>query len=131
MSVNIYKIMELLHERRTIQLTDSEEDLYCNHFQRSGMRPTQFKRLMQNAVKRSHHSGSRIAEEGKPTPNTLLLLMNGTVRIQKNNEDIFIVEATKPICFLVSVLVYCEYFSLNEYVRTCVKLRVVVVHSLF
>ena len=97
MAVNIYKIIELLHERRSIHLSDAEEDIYCHHFQRSGMRPTQFKRLMQNSVIRSHKSGALIAEEGKPVPNTLLLLMNGTVRIQKNNEDIYIVDATKPI----------------------------------
>lgn len=76
------------------------------------MRPTQFKRLLQNSVTRSHKSGAHIAEEGKPIPNTLVLLMNGTVRIQKNNEDIFIVDATKPICFLVGKQM-CAFCALN------------------
>lgn len=33
MAVNVYKIIELLHERRTIHLSDAEEDIYCHHFQ--------------------------------------------------------------------------------------------------
>lgn len=100
MAVNIYKIVELLVERRTVRLTEAEEDLYCRHFQRSGMRPTQFQRLMENSVARAHKSGAIIAEEGQEMPKTVVLLTNGTVRIQKNKEDIYVVDASKPICFL-------------------------------
>ncbi|CAE7315752.1 unnamed protein product, partial [Symbiodinium microadriaticum] len=77
-----------------------EEDIYARHFLRSGMRPRQFKRLADNARTVEFQDGEILHREGEPFPSTVRLLYKGSVRIMTNNEEIFIVDSAKPICFL-------------------------------
>jgi hypothetical protein len=98
--VNVYKIVQLLNERREIALSDMEEDLYVTHFMRSGMRPRQFKKLFDKSRRVSFKDGTVLHKEGDPFPDTVRLLYRGLVRIMTHDEEIFTVDSSKPICFL-------------------------------
>ena len=98
--VNAYKILQLLSERRSIQLSEMEEELYARHFLRSGMRPRQFKRLADHARTVEFQDGAVLHWEGEPFPTTVRPLYTGSVRIMIHNEEIYVVDSTKPICFL-------------------------------
>ena len=99
-AVNAYKIVELLNERRQINLSDLEEELYARHFMKSGMRPRQFKRLIDKARIVNFNDGTVLHSEGDPIPQTVRLLYRGTVKILTNSEELFVVDSLKPICFL-------------------------------
>jgi hypothetical protein len=99
-AVNSFKIYQLLMERRAVELEKFDEDIYARHFMRSGMRPRQFKVLRENAVLREFEDGDILHSEGSEAPTTVKLLINGRVQIKANEEEIFTVDAKKPICFL-------------------------------
>lgn len=99
-AVNSFKIYELLMERRAVQFEEKDEDIYARHFMRSGMRPRQFKKLRENAVVKEFENGEILHSEGATAPTTVRLLINGRVQISTNDEEIFTVDAKKPICFL-------------------------------
>jgi hypothetical protein len=100
-AVNSFKIMELLMERKDLTLSPMEEDVYVKHFLKSGMRPRQFKRLMDHASVREFSPGEVIEEEGSLAGHTTVkLLTQGSVTVLKSNEELFVVDAKKAICFL-------------------------------
>lgn len=99
-AVNSYKIYQLLMERRAVDLATEDEEIYVRHFMRSGMRPRQFKKLMEHASLKSFENGTVMHAEGSTAPSTVRLLINGKVQIRSHDEVVFTVDAKKPICFL-------------------------------
>lgn len=98
-SVNLFKINELLRERKLIELSAQEEEIYTVHFLPSGMRPRQFKRLTAEARKREYPLGTVLQKEGE-FPTTVKLLTKGKVRVEIDEEEVYTVNAQEPICFL-------------------------------
>jgi hypothetical protein len=100
LTINTYKILQLWNERQYIEMNDTEEEIYVKHFMKSGMRPKQFKRLINAAKKREFEDGQILHREGAKMPPNVMLLIRGVVKIMTNNEILFTVDADKPACFL-------------------------------
>lgn len=100
-SVNTYKIAEILYCRAGVELSDLEEEVYMRHFVHSGMRPRQFKTLVSHAKTVEYKPGAVVEEEVKfPSVSTVKLLMRGAATVRNKGEEMYTVDAKKPICFL-------------------------------
>jgi hypothetical protein len=62
---NGYNINKLLSERADVKLDDEEKEIYVHHFLSSGIRPKQFKRIMEGGKYRVLLPNTRITEQGK------------------------------------------------------------------
>lgn len=100
-AVNAMKISNILLSRLDTTLTELEEEVYSKHFLPFGMRPRQFKRLLEGSTSRSYEAGSLVESETTfPSKTTVKLLTKGEASVFKNNRHLFTIDAEKPICFI-------------------------------
>mmetsp|Transcript_24513 Transcript_24513/g.36058 ORF Transcript_24513/g.36058 Transcript_24513/m.36058 type:complete len:389 (+) Transcript_24513:61-1227(+) len=100
-AVNVYKITGLLLDRKPTELNEDEEEVYVRHFMHCGMRPGQFKRLVKAARRKEFKPGDVIEKEVTfPSTTSVKLLMEGKAIVYRNNNELFTIDANKPICFL-------------------------------
>jgi hypothetical protein len=108
-SVNLYKIGDILYSRASVELSDLEEEVYMRHFVHSGMRPRQFLTLVSNAKAVEYAPGTIVEGEVKfPSVSTVKLLMKGSATVLNEGVEMYTVDAKKPICFLGW---YCDVVS--------------------
>jgi hypothetical protein len=99
--VNTFKISNILLSRLDTTLTDMEEEVYTKHFLPFGMRPRQFKRLLNGARVRTYAPDSIM--EGKtmfPSKSSVQLLTQGEAIVFKDGTHLFTIYANNPICFI-------------------------------
>jgi hypothetical protein len=100
-AVNSVKISNILLSRLDTTLTDVEEDVYTKHFMPFGMRPRQFKRLLEGAKIKEYPPKAVIEKEAMfPSKTTVKLLTSGEAIAYKNKSPLFAIDANNPICFV-------------------------------
>ena len=109
MTVNTYNIALLLNDRKDICLTDEEEELYNRTFRKSGMRPAQFRRLMDGGKTRSFKNGEIIFREGDVS-STVYLLKTGSVLVSVRGEHVATVDS-KDIGAFIGEMQLLETFG--------------------
>lgn len=87
MSVNTVNIAQLLYDRQDVEFTGEEGYLYEMTFRKSGMRPIQFKRLIDAGRVVTFQPGDVIFEEGTVN-NNVYILISGAVTISVRDEFI-------------------------------------------
>lgn len=100
MSTNMYHVSMIVAERRQYSLNKEELDIYEQHFKDSGMRPLQFKRLLENGTKKSFPAGYHFAQAGNPTRDKVWLLLSGEVQVSIEGVDVSTITASAQQCFI-------------------------------
>lgn len=100
-AVNSVKISNILLSRLDTTLTEVEEEVYTKHFMSFGMRPRQFKRLLQGSRMHYYAANSVIEKEAMyPNSSSVKLLICGEATAFKNKSPLFAIHADNPICFI-------------------------------
>ena len=100
-SVNTFKIGSILLSRMDTTLTELEEEVYTKHFLPFGMRPRQFKKLLNAATAKSYSPKSVIEPETMfPSNESVKLLTKGEATVFKNKKHLFTINADHPTCFI-------------------------------
>jgi CRP-like cAMP-binding protein len=99
-TANLFNIGKLLYERSQVVLSESDEALYAKHFMPAGMRPRQFKKLLDAGKWTSYDANHHLTVYGEPQPKVFLLL-KGTLHVSIRNERVnTITEANPQQCFI-------------------------------
>jgi hypothetical protein len=106
-AVNSFKISVILFSRLDTTLTEIEEEVYSKHFLPFGMRPRQFKSLLNGATVREYDANSLIESETMfPSTTSVKLLTKGEATVYKNDSHLFTIDANNPICFIGNVILF-------------------------
>ena len=100
-SVNAFRIGTILLSRMDTTLTELEEEVYTKHFLPFGMRPRQFKKLLNAATTKTYAPKSVIETETMfPSNEPVKLLTKGEATVFKNKKHLFTINADHPTCFI-------------------------------
>ena len=83
--IHLYRIADLLRERRRVHFSDEERELYQTVFQ--NFSPVEFMKLLRLAEWRSATPGTLLARQDQPQ-NELALIYNGEVAVSRDGDEI-------------------------------------------
>lgn len=100
-AVNSFKIGQILFSRMDTTLSELEEEVYTKHFMPFGVRPRQFRRLVNAATMHTYEPDSLIEKEIMfPSKTSVKLLMQGEATVYKEGKSLYTIDANFPICFI-------------------------------
>lgn len=83
--IHLYRIADLLRERRRVHFSDEERELYQTVFQ--NFSPVEFMKLLRLAEWRSATPGTLLARQDRPQ-SELALIYNGEVAVSRDGDEI-------------------------------------------
>lgn len=87
--VNLVQLVHLVHERRGVELTGDDTQIYQRSFQ--GFSPAEYLKLRRLATDQQAEAGLRLTEEGQPV-GVLVLVLEGCCTVSRGERDVATIE---------------------------------------
>jgi CRP-like cAMP-binding protein len=84
--INSYMVVQILRERRAVELPDDLRPLHERHF--AALSPQEFLRLWRQGRREMLRAGDRLARAGQ-RPDSLYFILSGQVRVSRNHANVF------------------------------------------
>ena len=83
--VNVVQLAQIYYEQRSVEMDPAAKEIFEVYFQRHGLTPVQFQKLMLLSTTKAFAPGDMLTEEGK-VASELILLIDGSVGVDVAGE---------------------------------------------